>query len=292
MASAISPIGIQPRCPLRIAIFSVQRMVLVLVALSLAVTFAWAQGAEDRLVLTRPWAKLHSQPKDTSRAVTIVYGNDVLTVVEHKDGWLKVRSPAKVVGWLSPQDAADAGSAPAAPVRPAPVDTRNTSAVLPPLPPAASGNPTSADSLRRMGYDQAARRKLTDILLNEKNTPAAYRATREMLTYYPVGDLPPLTGNQIPPELRDTAASLRVSVLLQEAEELVREKKPWDAIFLYQGMLQGDMNSGRAYLALLDVLTQVMQVSAASSNMDNLGLAISIYRKTYPDLALPAGVQA
>jgi hypothetical protein len=35
-----------------------------------------------------------------------------------------------------------------------------------------------------------------------------------------------------------------------------------------------------------------MERSAKSPNMENLGLAASIYRKAFPDRALPAAVQA
>jgi len=266
------------------------RLALVTVLLSAISGLAIAQSSDDQIVLTRPWARLRSQPSESSRAVAIVYGNDVLKVLERKDGWIKVRGGAKAAGWLSPQDAADAGSAPPV-AAPQPGGGRSTSAVLPPLPPAA-GNPANADTLRQMGYAEAARRKLTDILLAERDTPGAYRATRDMLMYHPVGDLPPLEGTTIPPELRDQAHTLRTSVLLQEAQQLVTEGKPWDAVLLYQSMVQGEPDNGRAYLELLDLLTRVMQESAQSPNMDNLGLAVSIYRKLYPDLSLPPAVQA
>jgi hypothetical protein len=81
-------------------------------------------------------------------------------------------------------------------------------------------------------------------------------------------------------------------VLLQEAQKLVSEDKSWDAVFLYQGMLQGDPGNGRAHLALLELLKQVMQHAVTSPGMEDLGLAVSIYQKVYPDLPLPPEVEA
>lgn len=280
---------------------------LLLAALLLTGSLLFA--ADEQLVLGRPWARLRSRPSETSRAVAIVYGNDVLAVLERKDGWLKVSTAGKAVGWLSAADAADAGAPSAATPRPvaatgsvspspvpaaaapSPGGRRPTAATLPPLPP-VGGAPTSADTLRRMGYGEAARRKLTDLLLRERDTPTAYSATREMLMYHPVGDLPPLQGGRIPPDARASALQLRTSVLLQEAQTLVGEGKPWDGIFLYQALVQGEPDNGRAYLDLLDLLTGVMMQSVNSRNMENLGLAVSIYRSTYPDLPLPPAIQA
>lgn len=310
---------------------------------------ALARGEGGQIVLSRPWARLRANPRETSRSVAIVYGNDVLTVLETKDGWSKVRAvatPAKpdgtgqadsplkrgskgraesaakrggtgradiAVGWLSPTDAGDAGpptapslgtratgstvagSAPTA--APAPLPRPGSSRRPPtadmtlPPPPPVGGSPASPDTLRRMGYDEAARRKLTEILLRERRSPVAYLATRDMLTYYPVGDLPPLQGGRIPPGAAEQADSLRVSVLLQEGQALVRAGKSWDAVFLYQAMVQNDPNSGRAYLELLDLLTRIMTQAVNSPNMENLGLATSIWRNTYPDLPLPQMVQ-
>ncbi|MFI5400376.1 MAG: SH3 domain-containing protein [SAR324 cluster bacterium] len=278
----------------------------LLAALLLASPAVLAEGPVDQIVLSRPWARLRSEPAEASRAIAIVYGNDVLGVLERKDGWVKVETANRVRGWLSPQDAGSAPpaaqTAPSAAAEPAqngavaPIRGGNaarpgSSIALPSLP-ARNTNPASPDSLRRMGYEEAARRMLTETLLSERDTSAAYRATRDMLTYHPVGDLPPLQGARIPEDLRDEARRLRVSVLLEEGRALVREGKPWDAILLYQSLVQSEPDNGRAYLELLDLLTQYMQASAQSPAMENLGMAISIYRKAYPDLALPPAVEA
>jgi hypothetical protein len=143
-----------------------------------------------------------------------------------------------------------------------------------------------------MGYGEAARRKLVQVLLEERDNPMAYLATRDMLTYHPVGDLPPLQNGRIPPEARDRANSLRVSVLLQEGQSLIKEGKQWDAVFLYQAMVQNDPDNGRAYLELLDLLTRIMVQAVNSPNKENLGLAASIWRNTYPDVPLPPMVAA
>lgn len=286
----------------------------LLAAILLAGSAVLAEGSGDQIVLSRPWARLRSAASESSRAIAIVYGNDVLNVLERKDGWVRVVTASRVRGWLSPQDSgsappaeqavpppATAASAPAA-AAPAPTGVlarlfgRKTvgpeaSTALPMLP-ERNTNPVSADSLRRMGYEEAARRKLTETLLSERDTPEAYRATRDMLTYHPVGDLPPLQGNKIPVGLREKAASLRISVLLEEGRALVREGKPWDAILLYQSLVQSEPNNGPANRELQDLLTHYMQAAAKSPGMENLGMAISIYRKAFPDLALPPAVEA
>jgi len=272
--------------------------------LLLASAAVLAENSPEQIVLSRPWARLRSAPTESSRAIAIVYGNDVLNVLERKDGWVKVMTASRVRGWLSPQDAGSAPPAaemaqpaaaeraqPAAPVPGGNVAARGSSIPLPMLP-ARNTNPVSADSLRRMGYEEAARRKLTETLLSERDTPAAYQATRDMLTYHPVGSLPPLQGNRIPVELREKARSLRIAVLLEEGRALVREGKPWDAILLYQSLVQSEPNNSAANRELRDLLTQYMQASAKSPGMENLGMAISIYRKTFPDLALPPEVEA
>jgi hypothetical protein len=265
---------------------------------------ASAAAAEGQIVLSRPWARLRGKPAETARAVAIVYGNDVLTVLERKDGWTRVKAAEKAEGWLSPQDASGAPPPPkpaaphSPPAPPASAPPRGAAgsgpaaaAALPPLP-TRNTRPASTDSLRRLGYEEAARRKLTEVLLLERDTPAAYRATRDMLTYHPVGSLPPLQGNTVPKEDRDTARRLREAVLLAEGRTLDRDGKSWDAILLYESMDQSDPKDGRAHLALLDTLTRFMERSAKSPNMENLGLAASIYRKAFPDRALPAAVQA
>jgi hypothetical protein len=252
-------------------------------------------------VLTRPWARVYAQPSDASRHIAIVYGNDVLPVLERKEGWVKIRVGRKTVGWLSPQDASPAEApppgAPAPPSAPpsAPAGAAGKSAeaaaLLPALP-ARSDKPAGADSLRRLGYEEAARRKLTQVLLDHRDDVDAYTATRDMLSYHPVGNLPPLQGTAIPPQARESARQLRESVLLQEGQTLVREGKAWDAVLLYQAMVERDPKEGRAYVELLNLLTSVMVQAAKSPNMENLGLALSIYRKTYPDVPLPPEVEA
>ncbi len=263
-------------------------------------------SAADRLVLARPWARVYARPSEASRHIAIVYGNDVLPVLERKDGWVKVRAGAKTVGWLSPQDASATGAPEAGPpaqgsgaAMPPPAAgsagttgmRADSGAALPALP-AGSSNPASADSLRRLGYDEAARRKLTQTLLTHRGDAEAYRATRDMLTYHPVGDLPPLQGDSVPPKARDSARLLRESVLIEEAKALVREGKSWDAVLLYQTMVESDPKDGRAHVELLNLLTGFMVQVAKSPNMENLGLALSIYRKTYPDVPLPPEVEA
>jgi hypothetical protein len=256
---------------------------------------AFAQQPE-RLVVARPYAKLHAQPSEASRAIAIVYGNDTLDVLERKDGWVKVSAGSKATGWLSPEDAnatgpANPASAPATAARPAPAAAAAPSRASAALVAPPTG-PTSASVLRRLGYEEAARRKLTDQLLRDADSPYAYEATREMLTYHPVGELPPLKSGSVPPESREAALRLRQSVLLLEAQQLVKEGKPWDAVFLYQSLVQSNAGDGRAYLALLDLLTQLMNQAVESQSLENLGLATSIYRATYPDLPLPPAVQA
>jgi len=260
----------------------------------------------EQLVLTRPWARVYARPSASSRHVAIVYGNDVLPVLERKDGWVKVRIGRKAVGWLSPQDASPTSMqeapAPPAPPSSAPASQAllaagsaakrtNTDAALAALP-ARPDKPASADSLRQLGPEATARSKLTQVLLSHRDDVEAYRATRDMLTYHPVGVLPPLQGTAIPQQARETAQRLRVSVLIQEAQALVQDGKPWDAVHLYQSMVEGDPADGRAHLELLNLLTGIMAQAAKSSKLEDLGLAVSIYRKTYPGVPLPAEVEA
>ncbi|HUJ75145.1 MAG TPA: SH3 domain-containing protein [bacterium] len=273
--------------------------VLALAALLTGAGLAWAQT--QTVVVIRNWARVHAAPRDSSRTVAIVYGNDVLQVLRTQEGWMLVRARGKVRGWISAQDVAQQEAQPATPpaVPPAPPtsDTAEQGNPALPMPPPDQmakrmGTPVqSAESLQRLGYRDQAREKLVDVLSHERDTPTAYEATRALLAYYPVGTLPPLVNGKVPANAAIDGRRLATTVLLEEAKLRVQHGDDLSAVSLVQQMLRLNPQDGQAYLGLLDTLNASMAHALTQPNLDNLGVAISIYRQYYPDLPLPIAVQ-
>lgn len=262
----------------------------LLTALALA-----APALADTITITAPWAQVRRSPSPDSRAMDLVYGNDTFEVLEAQGGWVKIRTARGVTGWIS-TSAGDihAGSPPAErPATPGPPAERG--------PAAAPGAPVSQDpratalsngiSLRQLGFREQARAKFTELMLGAPGSSEAYEATRQMLSYYLVGYLPPLQQGRITPEGQAEIGRVSAAVLLQEAVALQGEKRFAEAARVYRFLLDADASNGRAFLGLLDALQGAMVEALKQKKEQDLAQHAAVFRKYFPAVPLPDDVQ-
>ncbi len=271
-----------------------------LLALLLLGLFLAGSAFANTISITVPWTQVRRTPSMDGRAVDIAYGNDVFTVLEIKDGFAKIRTHRKIVGWvvLNDVDQQAGGEAPPA-EQPAPAGKKpelQKAAASAGAGAAAGKDPratalSNAISLRKVGYREQAREKFTDLILSEPGSPESYEATRQMLNFYLVGYLPPLQKNGITPEGQKALGPVSADVLLQEAVALQGEVHFPQSARVYQYLLERDPENGRAFLGLLDTLQHAMTDAAKASQEVELAKAVATFRKFFPDNALPDAVQ-
>ncbi len=279
--------------------FTTQGRVWVLVTALLAGLVAGTGGAgaalADTLLVTAPWTRLRAEPAEKARVLNVVYGNDSYTVLETKDGWARIRTRDKTLGWLAAADfvvvPADGSGIPKLPAG----SVAETPGPLPPIPtgprqPIRGGTALdNAEALQRLGYSDDARRRLVNLVLVQPSSEQAYRATRDLLVYYPLGRLPAY--EQANAQSRDAAKEMGAAVLLEEGSALTREKRYRDAVTLYESLLRQNAKDGRAYLSLLDTLNAYLSDAAKAPGLDDLNFAVAALRRNYPDQPLPQAVQ-
>jgi tetratricopeptide (TPR) repeat protein len=253
----------------------------------------------DTVTITAPWTQVRRAPTMDGRAVDVVYGNDQFTVLESKDGWAKIRTQRKVTGWVLLNDAelkagdaapvnaqpapagekkADAAPAPGAPTAPAPKNLQATTL-------------SNATALAKLGYRDQAREKFTDLIQRNPGSVEAYESARQLLTFYPVGYLPPLKGGEITAEGKASLATVLPAVLLQEGIALQSEKQFPRSSRVYSFLLERDPANGRAFLGLMDTLQSQMAVALKANQQADLEAAAAAYRQHFPAMPLPDDVQ-
>jgi tetratricopeptide (TPR) repeat protein len=273
------------------------RRLCVVLALGLLVA---GNALADTITITAPWTQVRRTPSMDGRAIDIVYGNDTFTVLESKDGWAKIRTLRKVVGWVLLNDAdlhpgetlpGESQPAPAS----APGAEKKADAAPPPnAPPPRNLEATTlsnATALAKLGYRDQAREKFTDLILGNPGNVEAYESARQMLAYYPVGYLPPLKNGQVTSEGQESIGKVLPAVLLQEAIALQSGKQYARASRVYEFLVERDGGNGRAFLGLLDTLQGRMADALKASQEAELGAAVASYRTHFPDQALPDAVQ-
>jgi hypothetical protein len=274
-----------------------RRLSVLLLVLGLLVA---GNALADTITITAPWTQVRRTPSMDGRAVDIVYGNDTFTVLESKEGWAKIRTPRKVVGWvlLNDADLLPGGTAPAQ-SQPPPEEKKSggkKAATEPPAGAPGSQNAqatalSNATALSKLGFSAEAREKFTDLMLRNPGSVEAYESTLQMLKVYPVGYLPPLKQGRIPPEGQELAGKVSADVLLQEAIALQFGKRPARSSRIYEFLLEHDPGNGRAFLGLLDTLQGRMADALKTSQEAELSAAVASYRKHFPDQPLPDTVQ-
>jgi hypothetical protein len=255
----------------------------------------------ETVTISAAWTQVRRNPAANSRAIDIVYGNDTFTVLETKDGWAKITTARKATGWVPMDPAAQqpprGKPAHAEPAGEKPVGEKPSDAKPLPAAPAAPSNLratalSNAVSLRKLGYQEQAREKFTDLILSYPGTPEAYEATRQMLSFYLVGYLPPLAGSKVTPEGQGFYPKVSADVLLQEAIALQGENKTVAAARVYQALVDQDPNNGRAFLGLLDTLQRSMADSVKNQKQQDLAAQVATFKKYFPNLPLPDGVKS
>jgi hypothetical protein len=277
-------------------------MRLLPIALLFALLTAAAAAAET-ITITAPWTQVRRTPSPEGRAIDIVYGNDTFEVLESQSGWVKVRTARDVTGWVPADPAAQAirstAPAPRKPAAPAPAPARSgeqkASAPAAATPKTPEGLRAAAlsngISLRQLGYREQSREKFTELMLSHPGTAEAYEATRQMLSYYLVGYLPPLQQGKITEEGAANIGPVSADVLLQEAIALQAEKHHARSARVYEALLVKNPGNGRAFLGLLDTLQKAMADSVKNKRQQDLDKQAATFKTYFPGLPLPEGVQ-
>jgi len=254
----------------------------------------------ETVTITVPWTQVRRTPSAEGRPIDVVYGNDSFEVLEAKDGWAKIRTPRKVTGWVPMDPAGQAArkTEPAARKAPPKVEKagdKKTGAEPPGAPPEPHSLKATAlsngISLRKLGYREQAREKFTALMLGDTGGVDAYEATRQMLSYYLVGYLPPLQQGKITEEGQAAIGTVAPAVLLQEAIALQNEKKFPASARIYQVLLDRNADNGRAFLGLLDALQNALRDDLKNKQEQDLDRQAAVFKKYFPDTPLPDGVQ-
>lgn len=264
--------------------------------LGLFIPFMLATPAlADIITITAPWAQVRRSPSPDSRAVDLVYGNDTFEVLEAQGGWVKIRTARGVTGWIATSTGdMSAGPSPAErPATPRPPAERKPG----PAPNAPASQNLRATalsngiSLRQLGFREQARAKFTELMLDAPGSSEAYEATRQMLSYYLVGYLPPLQQGRVTPEGQAEIGRISAAVLLQEAVVLQGEKRFAEAARVYRFLLDADPSNGRAFLGLLDALQGAMAEALKQKKEQELNQHAAVFRTYFPAVPLPDDVQ-
>jgi uncharacterized protein YgiM (DUF1202 family) len=251
----------------------------------------------ETITITAPWTQVRRTPSAEGRAIDVVYGNDTFDVLETKDGWAKVQTPRKVTGWV-PTDPAAQAARKAPPSKTGGKEAKGADRKADSDPSGVPASPnlkatalSNAISLRQLGYREQAREKFTAIILADPDSAESYEATRQMLSYYLVGYLPPLQQGKVTEEGQSLIGSVYPAVLLQEAIALQGEKKYSQSARLYQVLVDRNPQDGRAFLGLLDTLQRAMAESLKNKKEQELSSQAATFKKYFPEIPLPEGVR-
>ena len=150
----------KPRC----------KIVRNIVLAALLVLFMAAPAFGETAVVDKSWLRLRGAPSMKAKAIGLVYGNDIYSVLKTKGEWIKVRTATGQVGWIAQADTFTPGDPP-------------------PADPQRSKELSNVTALQRLGWRGKAATGLASIAESYPGTFEYHEAVRHLLYYYPISDL-------------------------------------------------------------------------------------------------------
>ena len=158
----------------------------------------------------KPWVKVLAAPKTSAKPVALAYGNDNYEVIEDQGGWVKIRTRHKAAGWVSKDD---------------------VHAVVDPI---AARSLAFALELKNAGKEREARAKLFEVVTRFPGTFQSYEATRHLLTWHNVGQLPEPQDRKIAPKDKREAERLASWMMVLEGRAQIGEKRYPQAVAMFE----------------------------------------------------------
>jgi hypothetical protein len=264
-----------------------KRLTLLLLCLAVlpAMSLRAQTAAERTIEVNVSWTQIRTAPSKGGKAVALAYGNDTFTVLKEQDGWAQVRFDTSRLGWIA---LADTGAPRAAGPRPpvaqmlrVPAKLNLSATIL-----------ASAKGLQASGRRAQARERYLELIMRYPGTPAFYEAVRQMNFYYHVGTFPEPNDGKVTAAMRSNAESRLGDLLHAEARALVAERRPFEAVSVYEYALLRNRRDQVAYNGMKSALDKYMNDALGHADTAELGLAVATFRHYFPTQPLPEAVQA
>ena len=232
-----------------------------LLAVILLIGFAFIPLAlAETVVVTESWVKLRGAPEPGAKAVGLVYGNDSYEVLDQEGEWYQVTIRGGQTGWL------------------------HGSTVYPVMEPIARKTLDFATDLRTTGRRRQARAKLFEVMRRFPETIHGYEATRQLLTYHPVGSLPVPEDGEVPIEAREQARKFASWLMVEEGRLLIEEARYDEAV----SMFEEARTLGRLNLSAMDgireALQRQLQEALQAGAMERIRVVTLALRDYFPEV--------
>jgi len=215
-----------------------------------------------------PFTQLREAPSAKSRSVALVYGNDLLAVQADRGDWFKVKTARDEIGWIAANQI-QPGTGEQEPLR-------SSAKAL-----------DFATDMRTTGRNSQARESLFDVIRYFPNTREAYQATRDLLSYYPLEQLPEANGKEVEAEYLVKANRLVPDLLVLHGEDLLKEKRYAPAIKAFEEGRSRGADQARCTQGLHTAMVGNLRAAVESANGELITTALIAYKDYFPQKPLP-----
>jgi hypothetical protein len=227
---------------------------------------AWAALAPaygETVIVNQPWVQIRSAPSPNGKPIALAYGNDSYAVLGEQGQWVRIRTARKVTGWL-PRES-----------------------VYLVTEPIARKSLAYAIQLKAEGKERQARAKLFEIMRRFPGTIQSYEATRHLLSYHPVGELPEPKDGRAEPKARAQAERFASWLMVEEGLQLIREKRYEEAV----SMFEEARARGRLNLTAMDGIREALQNdyrdAQAAGDQERAKVTMLALRSYFPEATSP-----
>ena len=213
----------------------------------------------ETVIVTEPWVRVRSRPEPHAKAIGIVYGNDTLEVTGHSEGWFRIRTTRGIEGWIAAEDAY-------------PVTSSIAGKAL-----------AYAQHLEEMGRERSARTQYIEIIRRYRGSPQALQATRHMLNYHPVGDLPEIETGEMSAGQKSALDKLVAMLLIAEGNARLDEGRYREAAVVFEDVRAGGRFNRTAMIGIGRALLGDLKIARETNDPQRIQAASTALKDYFPN---------